>query len=139
MAAILAGILLLAGITVGCIYLFGGIQRSTANYRGETSKIEKTKANANFRISTYEEFFDLCSSVQTTEAQMDSLNQELKTQPPADRVERINESLTALRNSRAASINTYNSKATQEHREAFHDAKLPARLDISAKETTCAE
>ncbi|THA72590.1 hypothetical protein E6R60_26320 [Streptomyces sp. A0642] len=110
----------------------------TADARGAADKREQTVANGAFRLATYEEFFDLCAAAQTSEQQLTALQTELDGKPSADREERIRASITAVTASRAESINTYNSKATQEHRTAFQDARLPYTLDINAKETQCA-
>ncbi|MFE6000342.1 hypothetical protein ACFQ6C_26335 [Streptomyces sp. NPDC056454] len=125
------------GITVIVVSAFA-IRWATADLRGEASKREQTIANGAFRIATYEEFYDLCAAVQTSEQQLKALRTELDGKPSPDREERIRSSITAVTASRAESITTYNSKATQEHRTAFQDARLPYTLDITAKETTCA-
>ncbi|MFH8483131.1 hypothetical protein [Streptomyces sp. NPDC018055] len=128
--AILAAALLSAGIFA--------LRWVTADVRGEASKREQTIANGAFRIATYEEFYDLCAAVQTSEQQLKALQTELDGKPSPDREERLRSSITAVTASRAESITTYNSKATQEHRTAFQDARLPYTLDITTKETTCA-
>ncbi|MGW1436908.1 hypothetical protein ACWD7M_16860 [Streptomyces griseus] len=122
-------------LLVGVFFTFRWI---TADIRGEASKREQTVANGAFRLATYEEFFDLCAAVQTSEQQLAALHTELDGKPGPDREERIRSSITAVTASRAESINTYNSKATQEHRTAFQDANLPYTLDITTKETQCA-
>ncbi|MDQ1041440.1 hypothetical protein QFZ75_007942 [Streptomyces sp. V3I8] len=109
----------------------------SADLRGEASKREQTIANGAWRLGTYEEFFDLCAAVESTEQKIKNLEAELATKPSADRAERINTSLAALKNTRADSIATYNSKASQEHRTAFQDAALPYTLN-NAQETQCA-
>lgn len=128
----------IAVLTVAFTFLFGGAARVTAPFRGETSKIEKTEGDGAFRIATYEEFYDLCASVQSDEDSIKALKDELDGKPSESRKTQINTSLTALRSSRAESIRDYNSKAAQEHREAFHSADLPARLYTDSKETQCA-
>ncbi|MFJ8345103.1 hypothetical protein ACIQ9J_01745 [Streptomyces sp. NPDC094153] len=135
------GIAALAVCSLVAIFAFGGVSQLTAPFRGETDKRNRTVGSGAFQIATYEEFFDLCASVQTSEAQLKALNEELgdKDHPPtADRAEKIRTSITAVKASRAESITTYNSKASQEHRQAFQDADLPARLDLTAQETQCA-
>lgn len=124
-------------IFVVLVFVTGWGQRLTASFRGETSSIERTEANAAFRIGTYEEFFQLCESVQNAEGQIRSLDEELETDPSESRVERIQSSLSAIRSTRESSINEYNSKAAQEHKEAFRDASLPERLDRENMETEC--
>ncbi|MFD8650702.1 hypothetical protein [Streptomyces mirabilis] len=132
------GLLAVAALTFGSIYVFGGIQNSTADYRGRTDARERTVADGAFRIGTYEQFFDLCQSVQTSEAAIRNAEKELATDPAADRKAQLQQVVTAQSNIRAESINTYNSKAAQSHRQAFLDAALPYRLDLNTKETQCA-
>ncbi|MFJ4902823.1 hypothetical protein [Streptomyces sp. NPDC088727] len=115
-----------------------GFRWFTADIRGEADKREQTIANGAFRIATYEEFFDLCASVQSTEQKIKTLEGELDAKPSEDRAERLRTSISALKNIRADSIATYNSKAAQEHRTAFQDAALPYRLDNTTQETQCA-
>ncbi|MFJ2719424.1 hypothetical protein [Streptomyces sp. NPDC087437] len=132
------GIVALAACSLVAVFAFGGVSQLTAPFRGETDKKNRTVGSGAFRLSAYEEFFDLCSATQTAEQQLKALNEELDGKPSEDRAERIRTSITAVKASRAESINTYNSKAGQEHREAFLDADLPYRLDMTAQETKCA-
>jgi hypothetical protein len=133
------GLVVAALLTVGSIYLFGTVQTSTADYRGHRDAREKTVANADFRIGTYEQFFDLCQATQSAEAAIKNAQEELATTNPSeDRKAQLQQVITAQRNARADSITTYNSKASQEHRQAFLDAALPYRLDLNIKETQCA-
>ncbi|PPS89518.1 hypothetical protein [Streptomyces sp. MH60] len=115
-----------------------GIKWATADLRGAADAREKTVANGDFRIGTYEQFFDLCSSVQSAEAAIKNAETELATKPPADRAEKLQQVITAQRNVRADSITTYNSKAAQNHRQAFQDTDLPYTLDLNTQETQCA-
>lgn len=135
---VVISLLLVAAVAVAAVFIFGGANRLTAPFRGETEKIERTEGDGAFRISSYEEFFELCAAVQVAEGRADSLEAELKTKPPADRVTQINTSLTAVRANRTEMISQYNAKAAQEHRAAFLSADLPARLAPHAGETPCA-
>ncbi|MGW3445612.1 hypothetical protein [Streptomyces sp. NPDC001076] len=132
------GVIALAVLALIATFAFGGVSSVTAPFRGEVDKRNRTEGDGAFRIATYEEFFDLCASVQTAEQQLRGLQEELDGKPSAERAERIRTSMTAVKASRAESINTYNSKATQEHRAAFQDAALPYKLDVTAEETKCA-
>ena len=132
------GIVGLAVLTLIAIFAFGGVSQLTAGFRGDTDKKNRTVGSGAFRIATYEEFFDLCASVQTAEQQLKALQEELDGKPSTDRAEKIRTSMTAVKASRAESVTTYNAKATQEHRTAFQDADLPYKLDVNAEETQCA-
>jgi hypothetical protein len=115
-----------------------GIRWATADLRGAADVREKTVANGDFRIGSYEEFFDLCASVQTAEAAIKNAETELATKPSQDRAEKLQQVITAQRNARADSITSYNSKASQNHRQAFQDTDLPYTLDLNIQETQCA-
>ncbi|MCX4799693.1 hypothetical protein OG497_38200 [Streptomyces sp. NBC_01242] len=127
-------------VLVATIFTVGifAIRWATADVRGKADKREQTIANGAFRIATYEEFFDLCASVQSAEQKVKVLEEELAAKPSEDRAERIRTSIAALKATRADSIATYNSKASQEHRTAFQDAALPYHLDNTTQETQCA-
>lgn len=136
-AKILAGVAWLLALVLAMILAVGGIKWITASFRGEVDARERTEASGAFRLATYEEFFDLCADVQSKESAIRNLEEEAEN-ASEQRQATIAQSITALRNVRAESINTYNSKAAQEHRESFVDANLPAHLDINIEETTCA-
>ncbi|MEU6362246.1 hypothetical protein [Streptomyces albidoflavus] len=131
------GLLALALLIAGGIFVSGAIKRGTADWRGETDKRERTTASGAFRQATYEEFFNLCASVQTAEASIKNTEEELATNPSAERAEKLRTTLTAQRNTRAGSITRYNALANEEHRAAFQAATLPYQLDLTAKETQC--
>lgn len=135
-AKILAGVAGLLALVLAMILAVGGVKWITASFRGEVDARERTEASGAFRLATYEEFFDLCADVQSKESAIRNLEEEAES-ASEQRQATIAQSITALRNVRAESINTYNSKAAQEHRESFVDANLPARLDIDIEETTC--
>jgi hypothetical protein len=120
------------------IFAFGGLSRFTADWRGETDKINNTKGNGVFRQSTYEWFFDQCASIQTAEGSIASAKEELAGKPSTYRTEQLNANLTALRSTRTALITQYNANAAEEHREAFKAKSLPDRLDVTATSTDCA-
>jgi len=134
----LAGIVALALVYVAGVLAWGGASWSTAPFRGAADARERTVGSGEFRVSTYEEFFDLCAAVETKEDEIGALQDELDTKPSEYRGEQITTSLTALRATRAELVNDYNAKSRQEHRKAFKDAGLPAELSTDAKETSCA-
>lgn len=134
----LAGIVALALLYVAGVLAWGGAAWSTAPFRGAAEERERTVGSGAFRVSTYEEFFDLCAAVETKEDEIGALQDELDTKPSEYRTEQITTSLTALRAARSELVNDYNAKSRQEHRKAFKDAGLPAALSTDAKETSCA-
>ncbi|MFF3566024.1 hypothetical protein ACFYXS_38960 [Streptomyces sp. NPDC002574] len=118
------------------VFAFGGAAWVTAPFRGAEEQRDNTVGSGEFRQTTYEEFFDLCAAVQNAEGTIKVLQQERKTASET-RATQIDQSITALKATRIESVNTYNSKAAQEHRAPFRDKDLPNRLDPAAEHTTC--
>lgn len=116
----------------------GTLQKWTADFRGDVKVKEQTKANAGFRIGSYDSFFDLCSSVQSSEDAIRNAEDEIAAKETTDeRKAKLRQVITAQKNTRAESVRDYNSKAGNELRGAFKDAGLPARLDINTMDTEC--
>jgi hypothetical protein len=133
------GVAILVVIVLSAMALFGfGLfNRGTANFRGKNEQIEKTKANGNYRIAAYDQFYNLCASVQDDEATIQNLEEELKTKPPQDRITQINASLTAVKSGRRSKINEYNADARKTATQGqFRASDLPYHLDAT-QETTC--
>ena len=137
------GIAVLSVVTVlvfstGVMFATGTIQKWTADWRGDVKVKEQTKANAGFRIGSYDSFFDLCSSVQSDEDSIRNLEEELEAKETTDdRKAKLRQTITATKNTRAESVRDYNSKAGNELRGAFKDAGLPDRLDVNNLNTEC--
>jgi len=129
-------IVAMALVYVVGVFAFGGAGWITAPFRGEAEKRENTVGSGVFRQSTYEDFFELCASVQTAEGSINALKDEHKTASDTRKAQ-IDQSVTALKASRNEAIVEYNTKSMQEHRAAFQDKALPYRLDASATETVC--
>lgn len=121
------------------VFGFGLFSQKTANFRGETSKRNQVEANGAFRVQAYDKFFDLCTSIQGDEARARSLEEELKTKPPADRVTQINASLAAIRSNRETSIRQYNNDAHKSYTVGqFRSTDLPYSIDPTEENTECA-
>lgn len=129
--------LLVVGSLIGIFFAASYWQRGTANFRGETEQIERTRANADFRIQSYEWFFDHCAAIETTEGQILVQEEELETAAP-ERADRIRTNLVAIKNRRIDLITTYNGEARKEKTTGqFRDAGLPSRININNYETEC--
>jgi len=134
-------VIILAVLVVGTGTMFatGTIQKWTADWRGDVKVKEQTKANAGFRIGSYDSFFDLCSSVQSDEDAIRNAQEELDAkETTADRKAKLRQNITATKNTRSETIRDYNAKAANELRGVFKDAALPASLDINNMDTVCA-
>lgn len=133
---------LIVTILVASMWIFGWgfFQRSTANFRGETEQIEKTRANGDYRIAAYDHFFNLCASVQSKETTIKALEKELHRKPgPSEaRTEQIYGAITANEAIRAETINQYNVDAEKAATIGqFKASNLPYELNVNAKETSC--
>lgn len=108
-----------------------------AEPRGNVEQEEILQRGQN-QIARYDDFFNLCASVQSDEATIVALQQELETNPPPSRVTQINASITALRSARAEKINRYNADARKEGTIAqFRSDDLPFQLFASEEATSC--
>lgn len=140
-AAVIAGVIALVVallLTAMFVFGFGFFQRGTADFRGKNQAIEQTKANGSYRIAAYDQFFDLCASVQDFEGTIAVLEQELNDSPSERRIEQIKGALSANRIARIEAINTYNIDARKAGtRGQFRSSDLPFQLDRHAEETTC--
>lgn len=133
--AIIVGVI---ALLIGAWFLATQFQRGTADYRGDTDLIEDTQANADFRRTAYESFFDKCAAVQTTEARILALQAEAETASEA-RAEEIAATITANQAQRARLINEYNADAAKDWTSGqFQASNLPYRLDANQETTTCA-
>lgn len=139
-AALLVGIaaFILLILVIGAMFLFsfGWFSQSTADFRGRVGVAEKTKANANFRIASYDHFYDLCASVQSKESTI----QALKAEAPSDaaRASQVQGAITANLIQRNASINQYNADARKAGTSGqFRASDLPYQLDPNSEVTTC--
>lgn len=121
-------------IVIGAVGLLRWV---TAEPRGKLQAREQIQSG-NSRISAYNHFFDLCASVQSDEAAITSLREELTTGPSESRRGQIQATLTALRSARAEKINQYNADARKDYTIGqFRSSGLPYTLDITAEATAC--
>lgn len=120
------------------VYGFGFLQRETADFRGETGQIEQTKANSNYRIAAYDQFYDKCASVQSIESKIQNMEEELDGTEETQRKTVLKTSITASKNKRAELINSYNADARKEStRGQFKASDLPYELNENEEATLC--
>lgn len=133
MAALVAGLVALLVIGLIGVFGFGWFQRSTANYRGQTGVIERTKANPDFRIQAYEHFYDLCAAVQAVEGTLNASLTELAASTTANDQERIRTNITGLQAQRTRSLAQYNVDARKSGTQGqFRASDLPYQLPSGA-------
>ncbi len=141
--AILGAILLFALIGAGSYYggIFGNKVQANYQKRVVTYQVQQKVRTADFAQAAYEHFFNLCGSVQDSEASLDALYAQLATAAAADKSQ-IETNITANIANRAQSINEYNNDSVEYTRGQFLDKNLPAKLDNSTytkgTHTTCA-
>jgi len=130
--------ILLALAAVVILTLLGlGWRYILADPKGKVQAQEQIKSGPS-RIAAYNHFFDLCAAVQSDESAMQSLRDEMKTDPPPSRVTQINASLTALRSARAEKINQYNADARKDYTIGqFKSSGLPFTLVLTQEVTRC--
>lgn len=136
------GVGLLCAIGVGVVLLIIGgvllVSRLTADFRGDTSVINKTRGSGNYRIASYDHFFDLCAAVQSTEGQIAAQEKEAANDAPPDRVTQIRQNVSALEASRFSLIVQYNADAAKSYTSGqFRSSQLPYHLDPTQETTTC--
>jgi hypothetical protein len=137
-AGFLGLVLLVVILHVTGVYVFGGVQRSTADYRGETDVIEKTRADGDYRIAAYETFYDQCAAIQAKQATVQQLEDQLENAETNDDREWINRTLTGIRASLNSDITKYNADARKEDTQGhFRASDLPYQIDLNDKEVSC--
>lgn len=135
------GVFILVAIAVVfliAVYGFGFLQRETAEFRGETGQMEDTKANSDYRIASYDDFYDVCSSVQSIEGKIKNMEEELEETDDKQREATLKPSITASKNKRVELIKSYNADARKEATKGqFRASDLPYELDENEEETVC--
>lgn len=131
-------IVIAVAIILATVYGGGLLQRMTADFRGETGQIEQTQADADYRISAYDQFYDKCAGIQSLESKISNLSDELEETDDEQRKSVLNTSITASKNKRAELINDYNADARKEAtRGQFKASDLPYEIDINEEGTAC--
>src|SRR5699024_680417 len=131
-------VVIAVALFLAAVYGGGLMQRLTADFRGETGQIEQTQADADYRISAYDQFYGKCAGIQTLESKISNLSDELEETDDEQRKSVLNTSITASKNKRAELINDYNADARKEAtRGQFKASDLPYEVDINEEETTC--
>lgn len=127
---ILGGIVGIVAIILICIFSFGLLSNGTANFRGNVAKNNLTKANGQYRISSYETFFGLCASAQTDQQNIPLDQQALATDIKGTQQYVIDrQTLIAIESDLNRTINTYNATSSEAGTVAqFKASSLPPQL-----------
>lgn len=129
------GILVILFLSAVGIYVFGGFQRETAEFRGETGAIEKKFSSTN-RIAAQERFEDLFAEIKSTDSRIEIAAEALAADPD-DVVTQQN--YVGLRNHCLEVVGDYNAEARKYTAESFRAADLPEEIDQSDAATDCRE
>lgn len=120
-----------------------GFSVATAGIYGR-GEAHKQIQSAEFRITAYNHFFDLCVAVQTDEGSLDAQFDLLAQTTDAETTRIVNVNIAALKANRLRSINQYNADAAKDYTIGqFRDANLPYQLpavsyDKKGPHTQCA-
>ena len=128
----------LAVLVVLYVYVPGVVSIVTAPFRGEVDKNEKVEADGDYRIAAYDEFYRLCSSIQSKNDQIEVLEAEMGASTDEARKAQLQSGITANRNTKAELVNEYNAKAAGDYtRGQFRDSDLPYSIDPNSEEVVC--
>lgn len=129
------GVLLLISAVLGIKYL-------TAEPRGRADQREKTVANGNYRIASYDAFFDKCNEIVAKEAIIKSFEDQVKQATTAKEKKDAIINLNAMKNTRIELVQSYNADAQKAGTRAlFRSDDLPYQIAIPVNEevpTKCA-
>lgn len=138
-AITLGALLLVAAVMLVGVYGFGWFQKETAGFRGDVRETERLVADPEYRIAIYDQFFELCTGVQSTEAAIVAQSAEMGRATDPERRAQLESNLSALATQRATLISQYNNSAARERTQArYFPPELPSRLSMGAEGTTCA-
>lgn len=136
--AVIVGFVGMLAIGLVGVYGFGWFVDHTADRSGKTQVKQNINGNGQYRIGAYNHFYDLCASVQTKEASIANLQQELKTTADPQQKLQIPTDIVALQNARADAINQYNADAHKSYTLGqFRASDLPFQLSLVEDHTQC--
>jgi hypothetical protein len=138
---IVKGFLLVLGtvaVVLTLIFLPGIISIATAPFRGEVEKHELVEADGSYRIAAYDQFYQLCSSIQSQNDTIKNLEDEMDSATDEQRKQQLQSGITANKNTKAQLANEYNAKAASEYtRGQFKDSDLPYQISPTEERVTC--
>jgi len=143
LGAIVIAFIALIALGLGLFVLNQEVLRFKAPIIGETERIE-TVNSGEFRIRAYNQFFDICESVQNAEGRIDIADDVLQNADPSDRFYSTYVlNLAGAKQSRVNAVNDYNSNSRKDWTEAiFKDSDLPWGISIDyephGRKTICA-
>lgn len=120
----------LAGLgVVGVVALGYGVQYYTAEVRGQVAQNERVVADADYRISAYDRFYDDCASAKTLQQNLANAQESVKTETDPTRLAQLQANVAALSNQLNEAVNQYNADARKtDTRGHFLSSDLPYEL-----------
>ena len=130
---------LVIAAVVGIIYVTGGIMSSTADFRGEVDERERVEADGGNRVAQHNEFFELCSDIQTANEQIKNFEDRLEMGGLTDTQKRqLQDGLFATEQTKEGLVAKYNTRANNEDMQGlFRDSELPSHIDSDDMEVEC--
>ena len=129
--AIGIGLLVFLGIVLFWGLIFG-FTWATAPFRGALDQREQIQASGDFRIHSYQHFYNLCRSIQQAEAQYDNQYDLLQQLERGDgNFDRQQRNVAVLKAQIERLKQKYNGDAAQEETlAAFKDSDLPKQIEL---------
>lgn len=136
--AVVVGILLLLFMPFVGVAWNSFFSKTTAETRGSTAQRERTVVDPNYRIASYDSFFNSCEAISAKERIIARYEEQLENATATDEKARLSAAITAESNVRDELIADYNADASKEDTRAhFLSSDLPFRIDPEGT-TTCA-
>lgn len=131
--AVIIGLILIVALSAGT----WAWRYYTAEIRGVITAEEQIES-APSRIARYEEFFDLCASVQRNKAALNAQRERLEGEESQKERSRIRSNIAGLSAQIAGTVSRYNNNAAQDYTSGrFKASNLPYQLSTEGA-TTCA-
>lgn len=110
----------------------------SAPVRGALDARETIQADGDFRLQAYNQFFNLCASIQGHEGTILAQRSLLAATTDSDEQARVRANIAGIEGQRIRAITKYNVESAKDWTVGqFKASKLPYQLSISTKETRC--
>lgn len=124
-------------VIVSAIYVIGGIQSSTAGFRGGVEKKERVVGDGDYRIAQYDHFYELCSAIQAKNENIENL-EALRDASDKDRREELDAAIAAQKNTKNELVQEYNADAAANGTKGkYRASELPYQIDPDDEEVSC--
>lgn len=122
---------IIIGTILALIIVPGVIMYATADFRGTVERQERIQGDGDYRIAKYNEFYSLCSSIQSQQETIENQEEALAMTDDEDQKQVYESGILAAKNSQAENIAKYNSLATDSNDNAsqFRDSGLPYQIE----------